>query len=402
MSKRKKAVVDLTTKTGRRGLAVQREPHWMKLGRGFQLGFRRGPDAWVVRYFTRQGKYEYHALGQHEDFSDAKKAAESWLLKMSGGAHRVVQRGSVADGLLAYIENLKELGRPEAAATALEKFKTTILGNPESKRANRAPRHELADKSLERCAREDFTGWRKSLVKRGVSNQTVNRYIGCVTAGLNAAVEQLGHVGNPAAWTFPDLEEEEAEGETAVYLTPEQRARLTAHLPAYLQLFVNLMNATGGRTSEIAKATVADYDARHHTLVLRWKKGRPAKWKARTVHLDAADKALFKAAIEGKLPGAFLAPDEDGGQLVRHDWADGIRAAIAYANSHASKKDPLIPVDATAYSYRHTRISELLQVYNFDALTVANETGTSLAMMKKYYWKWVPGTMQKKFDAAKG
>jgi hypothetical protein len=39
---------------------------------------------------------------------------------------------------------------------------------------------------------------------------------------------------------------------------------------------------------------------------------------------------------------------------------------------------------ASAYSIRHARISELLQLHAADPFTVAHQTGTSLAMVERH------------------
>jgi hypothetical protein len=60
-----------------------------------------------------------------------------------------------------------------------------------------------------------------------------------------------------------------------------------------------------------------------------------------------------------------------------------------------------IPQDASAYSLRHSRISELLQIYNIDPLTVAQQTGTSVAMLEKTYFKFIPSAIRAKLAAVK-
>jgi hypothetical protein len=42
------------------------------------------------------------------------------------------------------------------------------------------------------------------------------------------------------------------------------------------------------------------------------------------------------------------------------------------------------------------RISELLQVHGVDPLTVAAQTGTSLAMIEKAYLRFIPSAMREK------
>jgi hypothetical protein len=49
----------------------------------------------------------------------------------------------------------------------------------------------------------------------------------------------------------------------------------------------------------------------------------------------------------------------------------------------------------------HARISELLQVFNVDPLTVAHQTGTSLTMIEKAYMRFIPQTLQEKLAGLK-
>jgi integrase len=82
-------------------------------------------------------------------------------------------------------------------------------------------------------------------------------------------------------------------------------------------------------------------------------------------------------------------------------WARQMRAAIAKHNEDAKGKNR-VSTKASAYSFRHARISELLQLYGVDPLTVAAQTGTSLAMIEKAYLRFIPSALQEKLVALKG
>jgi len=84
----------------------------------------------------------------------------------------------------------------------------------------------------------------------------------------------------------------------------------------------------------------------------------------------------------------------------RHRWARAISALITEHNRKARGKQR-VPQNASAYSFRHSRISELLQVYGIDPLTVARQTGTSLAMIEKAYFRFIPSAMKGKLEAAR-
>ena len=60
-----------------------------------------------------------------------------------------------------------------------------------------------------------------------------------------------------------------------------------------------------------------------------------------------------------------------------------------------------VPPGASAYSFRHARISELLQMHGIDPLTVAQQTGTSLAMIEKAYFRFIASAMREKLAAIK-
>jgi integrase len=109
---------------------------------------------------------------------------------------------------------------------------------------------------------------------------------------------------------------------------------------------------------------------------------------------------FFNEQCKDKLPGAPLFTEDGETPWRRHIWAREMRAAIAKHNEEAKGKKR-ISTDASAYSFRHARISELLQIYGVDPLTVAAQTGTSLAMIEKAYLRFIPSAMQEKLAALK-
>ena len=155
---------------------------------------------------------------------------------------------------------------------------------------------------------------------------------------------------------------------------------------------------TGARPGELAAATVADFDGR--SLRLSHRKGRAGKLRARYVTLSTDGIKFFKAQMKRKLPGASIFTEDGSQPWRRHRWARAVNAAIQAHNATAKGK-ARIPPEASAYSFRHSRISELLQVYGIDPLTVAQQTGTSLAMIEKAYYKFIASAMREKLRAAR-
>jgi integrase len=385
----------IRSKAARAKLHAQDAPYYEPISKGCALGFRKtvkGAETWIARFRDRQGKQHWQPLGTLDDYDDAKRAAEAWFAKMGGSASTAPRRGTVGDAIRLYLADLRDGGRIDAARDAEQKFKACGL-------TRELESDQISMMLVEATTKDDWKAYRKRLMTDRAP-QTVNRYMRQIAAALNYAIEN-GHVGNPAAWTLPALATDSAEDSdtaAAVFLSPLQRAHLAKHLSKAAQQYVAVLYASGARPSEIAKARVKHYDARRHTLSLWMRKGRPVKWVERVVELDPADKPLFVAAIKDKLPEAWLVVNVKGEQWTRAQWGREIRAAIEYANASGNKPEELIPLEASAYSYRHARISELLQVFHVDALTVANQTGTSLAMMKLYYWKFIPSAIREKFE----
>lgn len=378
-------MADLSRKRERERLPPRREPHWQRLAQGAALGFGRGPDTWVARLRTRDGKHQYKSLGGSLEFDEAKRRAEAWLAQLVGSADRSVKRSTVRAALEAYLGDLRRHGRHDTAREAEGRFQTVIYDDL------------IADLELEAVTRDDFLEWRDRLLE-GRQPRTVNRHARAVMAALNQAVE-LGYLGNPAAWRLKALSDDIDEGgETAVFLDATQRKAVIAAASPAAARFLRGLELTGARPKELAATVVADFSGQ--TLRLAHRKGRPAKLRPRHVLLAPQGVAFFNEQCKDKLPGASLFTEDGETPWRRHIWAREMRAAIAKHNEDAKGKNR-ISTDASAYSFRHARISELLQLYGVDPLTVAAQTGTSLAMIEKAYLRFIPSALQEKLAALK-
>jgi integrase len=208
-----------------------------------------------------------------------------------------------------------------------------------------------------------------------------------------------GYGGDPEAWTVEPLADDEEA--STLFLSDKQRQLIIAAASPCCADFLRAIEFTGGRPGELAAATVADLNVKTAALTLKHKKGRPAKLRPRAVSLSDTALAFFKKHTRGKTPAAPLLTQPDGTAWGRHKWSDEVQKAIASVNSKAKGK-ARIPKGASAYSYRHARISELLQDYGIDPLTVAHQTGTSVRMIERSYFKFIATTMREKLNALEG
>jgi integrase len=376
-------MVDLARKRDRERLQPRREPYWQQLDKGAHLGFRRGPNTWIAKFRGRDGKRHYTQLGEGLEYTKAKEKAEDWLSQLSGSPVRSVKRDTVIAALLAYVADLRRHGRHAAADKAEGQFKTVLGFDAKEERY----KDGLADLELETATKDDFLDWR-SRIEPNRLPRTVNRYVRTVQAGLNRAHE-LGHLGSPAVWRMQSLTDDD-ESETAIFLTALQRKQLKDAAKSEAAAFLQGLEISGGRPGELAAARGADFDGKR--LKLSHRKGRPPKLRSRSVVLDEEGVKFFTLQAQGKPPTAYLFTTPKGKPWRRDEWADAVRAAIAAHNKEATG-ETIIPTQASAYSFRHARISELLQLYAVDPITVAAQTGTSVRMIERTYFKFIESAM---------
>jgi hypothetical protein len=113
------------------------------------------------------------------------------------------------------------------------------------------------------------------------------------------------------------------------------------------------------------------------------------------VVLDKDGVGFYRSWATGKPPTDRLFTTAEGKPWRRDTWAEQVRSAIAVHNKRTGA-EARIPEGASAYGFRHARISELLHVYGVDPLTVAAQTGTSLRMIERAYFKFIRSAILEK------
>lgn len=390
--------MDITKATGRRRLPSRREPYWRRVRRGCYIGYRAGSNTWIARVRSRQGEQHYKALGDANtlSFDEAARSADVWFTQLASHATRAPKRGTVADALIAYIGWLKDNGRESTATDANGRFKLLVEKDP------------IASERLEDLTQEDLINWRNR-IKNGRTPRTVNRHVRAVVAALNQAL-RLGFTGSPIAWRLESLADTDDHDEVTVFLSAEQRQSMISTAGPQFAAFLRGLNETGARPGELARAKVSDFDGVSGVLTLRHKKGRGVKTRVRTVYLPDEAIPFLKEHIKGREANSPLFPTPTGGFWDRHMWAKTFRKVAAAVNKLIaepnvaiidSRKDQLTPIPdgASAYSFRHARISELLQLYKIDPIAVARQTGTSLEMIEKHYFRFFPSAFRSQLQA---
>ena len=381
---------NIKTVAGRSRLQPRRDPYWEKLEGTIHIGVRKmseDSDAhWSVRMLDPAGgKRLFKQLGvltevpDGERWSEAVKQAREWAAHITVGG--VAEAKTVADACDSYVQHLRTGGngkaaRPKAADDAAKRFDRYVLSDA------------LAGVELTKLTPRMLEAWRTKMASRkalrgsrkgktvqmdqAISPAALNRDLTALRAALNHALA-AGWVTSDFAWASKLKPVAGADGRRDVYLDREQRRKFVeaaSSKDAALSLFLRVMCALPVRPGALANLKVGDFDARLNQLRINLD-----KTGARTIVLPAGVAATFSEASRDKLPTAWLFTRADGGQWSKDGWKHGVKAAALAAG---------LPEATVMYSLRHSVITDLI-VGGVDPLTVAQLSGTSLAMIQRHY-----------------
>lgn len=359
--------------SNREKLKPRAEPYWERVTVGQSLGYRPSTvgDAgfWIAKaYDATTRKKRKHSLGAYghmpanERHKAALKEAREWFDHIdAGGSHKAL---TVKQACEEYAST-----RPDAQA----RFKRYVYGDPIA----RVPLQRLTDKQVR--------AWRLRLeslpalvtrrkkgksVTRQRSRATTNRDMVAFRAALNMALEQ-GDVLTSRAWRNALKPYVAVGSRRNLYLDREQRRLLIDALPSDAATFVRGLSLLPLRPGALAALTVGDFDGRRSELVI----SRDKAGEGRRILLPSATVALMKEQSKSKLPSARLFTRADGAAWSKDAWKGPIKDAVRAAG---------LPESATAYTMRHSTITDLVQG-GLDLLTIAQVSGTSVAMIEKHY-----------------
>ena len=367
--------LDLSKVGERDRLKAQREPHWQRLRAGCFLGFRPskrgGKGTWIARAYDEDaGKYRLKALGDfgalpgNEMFAAAKREAETLAALVEGGGQVRTKIETVADACEEFAKT-----RPEVA----HRFRRYVYADP------------IAKVKLDKLRRRHLKEWRERLeaqpalvsrrkegdpVHRERALSTVNRDMAAFRAAL-AKVLSPGAPNTEAAWQEALKTAPNASGRRTLYLDRGQRRKLVDNTDATAAPFVRALCLLPLRPGALAALTAGDFDSRTSELSI----GKDKTGKHRRIQLPPVAAKLFAAQAKNKLPGAPLFMRPNGKAWDKDSWKLPIAAAVTEAG---------LPGDATAYTLRHSTITDLVSE-GLPLLTIAQISGTSAEMIERHY-----------------
>lgn len=354
------------------------EPHWQRLRQGVYLGYRpskkKAGGTWFARFYdaeanrnARKRLGDYGTLSGHDVFKQAKTDAETWAETVETGGERARDMETVKDACEAYLEQ-----RPGSIAEGV--FRRHVYSDP------------IAKVKLDKLRRHHLKAWRKRLEQAPAlvtrtkvvdlkrmkprSQSTVNRDMVPLRAALGMVLKP-GAPNTDAAWQEALRPFKGADKRRELYLDRDERKALIDATCDEAQPFVKALCLLPLRPGALAALKVGDFDKRTRALTVgKDKNGNPRQLTMPKVIAD-----FFEVQVKNKLPAASIFARADGTAWNKDAWKYPVKDAVMAAG---------LPGAASAYTLRHSVITDLIRA-RLPILTVAQLSGTSVAMIEKHY-----------------
>lgn len=373
----------ISTVKARDSLKARHEPHFTKIEKGLYLGFQKLTPAsvgsWIARSRSEEtGAQTKKALGDFahlqpsDRFDSAKKAAADWFTHLGkGGTRKAVTVRTACENYVTHVRANR--GNKPADDMAM-RYKRWVY-----------PNNAFAEIELQKVTKSRFEKWRTALAKtpakinrddrdvpvtRPRAASSVNRDMAALRAALNFA-HDAGDVTTDMAWRVALRPTKNADGQRDAYLDRAQRSALIDAAQPDVGTFLLALCLVPLRPGALAALTVSNLDRRLGVLSI----GKDKSGRDRKIKLPPELAAFFTDCAKGKLSTAPLVARADGKPWDKDAWKKPVKAA-----ARAVK----LPENITSYAMRHSAITDLV-TGGLDLLTIAQLSGTSVAMIERHY-----------------
>lgn len=354
------------------------EPHWQRLRQGVYLGYRpsrkQAGGTWFARCYdaeanrnSRKRLGDYGTLSGHDVFKQAKLDAETWAEMVESGGELARDMVTVKDACEAYLDQ-----KPGSIAEGV--FRRHVYDDP------------IARVKLDKLRRHHLKAWRDRLEKAPAlvtrtkeadkkrmkirSKSTVNRDMVPLRAALSLVLKP-GAPNTDAAWQEALRPFKGADKRRDLYLDRDERKKLIDATPHEARPFVRALCLLPLRPGALAGLKVGDFDKRTRALTV----GEDKNGKPRQITVPQAIADFFEVQVTDKLPAALIFSRSGVDPWNKDAWKYPIKDAVRAAG---------LPSAASAYTLRHSVITDLIRA-RLPILTVAQLSGTSVAMIERHY-----------------
>ncbi len=388
----------IDTVQSRSKLAPRRAPYWQRLSTGCHVGYRKlsvtSTGAWLHQTYDvstkKQKRESIGALSEfpaHKQFDEAKRLAEAKHKHFShGGSAEVI---SVKGACERYVASKELANKPDQAKELKDRYVRHVYST------------DIARIELTKLTHRHVDSWRNHLMKTPVvknhhssdptleerSPSSVNRDMTALRAALNFALEDR-LVTSDFAWRSALKPIKNADKRRSDYLDKNERTKLIENADKEIAIFLRGLSLLPLRPGALAKLTISEYDKKLQVLTIgRDKTGVERKIKLpnstakflSSLVTNLSEKTIHKSFSESpeiNEQSITIFRRKDGSAWNKDSWKKPIKAAAAAAN---------LPTTVTAYTIRHSVITDLIVEAMLDLLTVAQLSGTSVAMIERHY-----------------
>ena len=191
---------------------------------------------------------------------------------------------------------------------------------------------------------------------------------------LRAALGQVLKAGAPntdAAWQEALRPFKGADRRRELYLDRNERKQLVEVACDEAQPFIRALCLLPLRPGALAGLKVRDFDQRTRSLTI----GKDKNGNPRQISVPQLIADFFAGQVKGKLPAAPIFARAGGAPWNKDAWKYPVKEAVSAAG---------LPGAVAAYTLRHSVITDLIRA-RLPILTVAQLSGTSVAMIEKHY-----------------
>lgn len=357
------------------------EPHWQRLRARCYIGYRPskrgGKGTWFARAYDtdaqkllRKALGTYGSLSGNDVFAAAKKDAEAWSEQAENGGVQLENIETVVDACLAYLRQ-----KPSRISEGV--FRRHVYSDIIAKlRLDKLRRHHLRSwrerlEAAPALISRNLAGVRRTKKR---SKSTVNRDMVPLRAAL-ARVLSPGTPNTEAAWQEALKPQSNVDKRRSLYLDLIERKRLLEAVSIEALPFVRALCLLPLRPGALASLTTDQFDNRTSTLTV----GTDKHGQSRQIIIPAHIASLLSDQAKGLPAGLPMFRRKDGRGWNKDSWKGPIKDAAASAG---------LPSTVTAYTLRHSVITDLIRNH-LPAMTVAQISGTSVAMIERHYGHFV-------------
>jgi integrase len=349
--------MNIKTSHGRDQLEPRAAPYFVGVERGWAIGYRRNKigGVWLIRQ-TVNGKHTHHkadvgGVTDGEQYAHVHRILRSMQIKQSGGMQEDLTLLALLND---YVDAQSSKQEGIKAARSASDIKTKC--------------GQIILKPVQKLKEQDFQQIYKALATSKTGRIRQPTTIGRIVITLRASINQSKLPRQEKERLNEWMPKPPRNKPRHVYLTKDERLDLIETAESYLKPLLELMMILPVRPGALTKRQYSDIDFATGQMKITGDKG---KSHDRVIHLNQEALAILKRLCTGL----------SGDQLIFPNWRSSMASNAFTRAVHAVGADK----DATTYSFRHSRITDLCKA--FKPIQIAKLSGTSLDEIVQTYYR---------------